>query len=74
MQGLKVVEKVLWPLIALLYLTSWVNKVTGSSTARLRAVCEAVDTVADAGQPVWFQDYHLALAPDWSGSDGQMRR
>ncbi|MDS0222593.1 trehalose-6-phosphate synthase [Haloarcula sp. S1AR25-5A] len=24
---------------------------------------EAVDTVADAGQPVWFQDYHLALAP-----------
>ena len=24
---------------------------------------EAIDTVADAGQPVWFQDYHLALAP-----------
>ncbi|WP_336338079.1 alpha,alpha-trehalose-phosphate synthase (UDP-forming) [Haloarcula brevis] len=24
---------------------------------------EAVDTVAEAGQPVWFQDYHLALAP-----------
>jgi trehalose 6-phosphate synthase len=24
---------------------------------------EAVDAVADAGQPVWFQDYHLALAP-----------
>jgi len=23
----------------------------------------AVDAVADAGQPVWFQDYHLALAP-----------
>ena len=57
-------NQVLWPLC---------HEDTGRMWAepayweQYRAVNEqfaaAVDAVADAGQPIWFQDYHLALAP-----------